>query len=87
MFNSIEEQINILNSIIEACVNHGGDVGGAYFSNAEEVEEAINLWLEKIDLSERYKVITKEAKGKDFPVHECYPKIVPIDYDITHSKG
>ena len=85
MFNSIEEQINILNGIMEECVVDGGDAGGAYLSNAEGVEREVNLWLSKMELTDKYKIITAERKFENSKnIFRTYPKIVPIDYDIMH---
>lgn len=87
MFNSIEEQINVLNGIMRECVIDGGDAGGAYLSNAKEVEREVNLWLEKMELLNIYKVITSEREFKDSTtIYRIYPKIVPIDYDIYHKE-
>lgn len=87
MFNSIEEQINVLNGIMEECVIDGGDAGGAYLSNAEGVIREVNLWLSKMELMDKYKIITEEREFKDYKdIFRIYPKIVPIDYDIMHSE-
>lgn len=87
MFNSIEEQINVLNGIMEECVIDGGDAGGAYLVNAEGVAREVNLWLNKMELTDKYKIITEERKFEDCKdLFRIFPKIVSIDYDITHPE-
>ena len=42
---NIEKHIEILNNLIYESVEHGGDAGGAYYSNTENVLKAINEYL------------------------------------------
>ncbi len=87
MFNSTEEKINLLNSLMEECVTDGGDAGGAYLINEEAVEKVVNILLEKMELTDSYKIITAEREFKHTSeIFRIYPKIVPIDYDINHPE-
>lgn len=83
MFNSIEEEINVINEIVKQSVIHGGDAGGAYFSNEEMTVRYLQIWLEKKELSDKYKVITKEKSIKGSYIFNTFPKIVPIKEEIV----
>ena len=42
---NVEKHIEILNNLIYESVKHGGDAGGAYYSNTEGILKAINEYL------------------------------------------
>lgn len=83
MFNSIEEEINVINEIVKQSVIHGGDAGGAYLSNEEMTVRYLQIWLEKKELSDKYKVITEEKSKKGSYIFNTFPKIVPIKEEIV----
>ena len=49
---NIEKHIEILNNLIYESVEHGGDSGGAYYSNTENVLKAINEYLKFFHLED-----------------------------------
>ena len=48
----IEKHIEILNNLIYESVEHGGDAGGAYYSNTENILKAINEYLKFFHLED-----------------------------------
>ena len=63
---TINEEIEALNRILEAAVEHGGDPGGPYFCNEEDLEKCIMRYLIARRLDDEY--IIMDSKH--------YPKIV-----------
>ena len=63
---TINEEIETLNKILEAAVEHGGDSGGPYFCNEEDLEKSIMRYLIARRLDDEY-IITDSSH---------YPKIV-----------
>ena len=53
---NIEKEINIVNNFIEQSIYHGGDSGGPYFSNEEELVEVIKIYLEYKGISDEYEI-------------------------------
>ena len=51
---SIEEEIELINDIITSAIYHGGDPGGAYYSDWLGLESAIGEWLNARGLSDLY---------------------------------
>ena len=52
--------IKTLNILLEEAVKDGGDAGGAYHQNLDELKEATNTLLEAISLDDKYMAIIKE---------------------------
>lgn len=50
----IEEEIELINDIITSAIYHGGDPGGAYFSDWYGLESAIGEWLNARELTDLY---------------------------------
>lgn len=42
---SVEKEIELLHEVINAAINHGGDLGGAYFSDWPGLEAALGTWI------------------------------------------
>ena len=42
---SVEKEIELLDEVINAAINHGGDLGGAYFSDWPGLEAALGTWI------------------------------------------
>lgn len=51
---SIEEEIDLLNDIITSAIYHGGDPGGAYYSDWLGLESAIGEWLNARGITDLY---------------------------------
>lgn len=62
-------EVVLMNKIVMTCIEHGGDAGGAYCCQSQEVKDILSLWLKVKELDKEYKVT-----GHD------YPFIVPIDF-------
>ena len=62
----IEKHIEILNNLIYESVEHGGDAGGAYYSNTENVLKAINEYLKFFHLEDSCIVKTKTEPNEDW---------------------
>jgi hypothetical protein len=75
---NIEHEIELINNIIEESVIHGGDAGGAYFSNSKKVCSAIQKWLNYHDLSDTY--IVKDQKYYDDEGERIYFNTYPQIY-------
>ncbi len=73
------DKITLLNLLMEACVNHGGDLGGPYFTCPELVEKRLNDYLNSFELKnlKDYEIIMEEKVNG----HKCncYPRIVQIN--------
>lgn len=50
----IEKEIELINEIISTAIDHGGDLGGAYYSDWPSLESAIGKWLDARMLSNLY---------------------------------
>lgn len=42
---SVEKEIELLDGVINAAINHGGDLGGAYLSDWPGLEAALGTWI------------------------------------------
>ena len=63
---NIEKHIGILNNLIYESVKHGGDAGGAYYSNTENVLKAINEYLKFFHLEDSYVIKTMTEPNEDW---------------------
>lgn len=70
----MEEEIRIINDLIEAAVDHGGDWGGPYYCFPIDLAKAINKWLQFRNLQDKYHLIAKED-------YDSLPIIVPISVE------
>ena len=64
---NIEYEIELINNIIKESVVHGGDSGGAYFSNTKKVYLVIQEWLNYHNLSDIYTIDEQELEGEPYP--------------------
>ena len=73
----MEEEIRILNKIIFEAVVHGGDFGGAYCINEDNLMNSIAEWIMHKNLSGKYKVKVVEVveAGSRYPE---MPQIVEV---------
>lgn len=53
---SIDIEIALINKIIKEAMDHGGDQGGPYWSNQEDLKSAIKEWLIYKNLNNKYYV-------------------------------
>lgn len=60
---SLEVFCNIVNDIIEQAITHGGDTGGAYYINQEELESSINYFIEWLGIEDRV-ILYKDDRPK-----------------------
>ena len=74
--NDIELKIfcEHINSIIEEAIEHGGDCGGAYFSNQEALEHSIILFLNWVGLN-KYVTLYKDNIPKLIIKEKIYCEI------------
>ena len=63
---NIEKHIEILNNLIYESVEHGGDAGGAYYSNTEGILKAINEYLKFFHLEDSCVIKTKTEPNEDW---------------------
>lgn len=73
---NIEYEIELINNIIYESVRHGGDAGGAYYSNTNEVLSAIQNWLNFHNLNEIYEIEYKEPYTEFKGYYNIVPRIV-----------
>lgn len=57
--NDIEAEIEIINRMIEEAIFHGGDLGGPYYSNEDNLRQFIQEWLKFKNINNFYHVLTK----------------------------
>lgn len=69
---NIEKHIEILNNLIYESVKHGGDAGGAYYSNTKNVLKAINEYLKFFHLEDSCVIKTTT---EDWPRFDITPFI------------
>ena len=69
---NIEKHIEILNNLIYESVKHGGDAGGAYYSNTENILKAINEYLKFFHLEDSCVIKTTTEPNEDW-----------LSFDIT----
>lgn len=43
-----EEQVMLVNILIREAIDHGGDVGGPYFCNGDDLYVAMTMYREKV---------------------------------------
>lgn len=61
----IDKQIELLNSVIEAAIAHGGDLGGAYYCYPDELAETMDALI--ASLGDDYYWKWDDPKYKDVP--------------------
>lgn len=66
-----EEAIDVINKLIFESIIHGGDSGGPYCLNEENVLDAINEWIVHVHLSDKY-------TAKTILVYANYPAVPQI---------
>lgn len=66
-----EETIDVINKLIFESIIHGGDSGGPYCVNEEELLNAINKWIARVHLSDKY-------TAKTVLVYTNYPAVPQI---------
>lgn len=59
-WEKIQRQVDSLNKLIDEAIIHGGDGGGAYLTNRERLEEAINDYLDVTGLKALVDVYWKD---------------------------
>ena len=69
----IEKHVEILNNLIYESVEHGGDAGGAYYSNTENVLKAINEYLKFFHLEDSCVIKTKTEPNEDWLSFDIAP--------------
>ncbi len=72
----IEKHIKILNNLIYESVEHGGDSGGAYYSNIEDILKAINEYLKFFHLEDSCIIKTKTEPDEDGFSFDICPFVV-----------
>ena len=84
MHSSINEEIRIINNIVVQAIIHGGDPGGSYDTNEENLVSVLNDWLECKNLFGKYVVIIDDnVKG----CASATPQIKKIgDIDLSWVK-
>ena len=53
----IIKEIELINKIIYEAIIHGGDSGGPYNINFEDLEKSVNNWLKFKNLTDEYKFV------------------------------
>lgn len=53
---SVDKEIKLINEIIAQAVIHGGDSGGPYCSNGNNLIKALKDWLSAKELEDQYKI-------------------------------
>lgn len=76
---NIEKHIEILNNLIYESVEHGGDAGGAYYSNTENILKAINEYLKFFHLEDSCVIKTTTEPNEDGFSFDIAPSIVLCD--------
>lgn len=79
---NIEKHIEILNNLIYESVKHGGDSGGAYYSNTENILKAINEYLKFFHLEDSCVIKTTT---EDWPSFDIAPFITLKQEENTYS--
>ena len=78
----MEREIELINEIIANAIIHGGDWGGPYNSNIENLVIAINNWLREKGLKDSYHVV--EADYQQTLTHTF--RYLPNEYDDGSKK-
>ena len=71
------ELVNDLNMLIKNAVDHGGDSGGVYCTNANDLMDSVNRILVALQLDEDYKVVWNEGTHDGYGDNESIPVIKP----------
>ncbi len=72
---------NQVNTIVEAAINHGGDVGGPYYSSPKKLEESMVSLVNELNCFDYMVAYLDEYKH--------IPKIISKEeyFKITHPNG
>ena len=54
--NQIDLEVDIINNIIKTAIDHGGDIGGPYFSNKENLIQSIEFWIKFRCMNDSFEV-------------------------------
>ena len=73
---NIAKHIEILNNLIYESVEHGGDSGGPYYSNTEDILKAINEYLKFFHLEDSCVIKTKTEPNEDWISFDITPFVV-----------
>lgn len=71
----MKEEIRIINKIIFEAIVHGGDPGGPYYINEEDLLASMYRWINFRGLSEEYGVGNMSI-STDHGVYHYIPQIV-----------
>ena len=66
----MDDEIRLLNKIIEAAIQHGGNEGEPFFTDPESLADAMQEWLEYMNFDGEYEI---DDDGGEFL------KFVPIE--------
>lgn len=61
-----EKLVEDLNSLIKEAIDHGGDLGGPYYSNPDDLINATNKILKTLELDNEYEIRWKGANDFDY---------------------
>ena len=90
--NNIEKEIFTINKIIQSCIVHGGDAGGAYCCDCKMVNNTVTEWLRLKNLEHDYKasksdwcfIIPIDAEDDDKYIDKLWKK---VNHDIEHPSN
>ena len=74
-----EHIVEALNDVINEAIYHGGDSGGAYYTNSEDLMYSVNRLLSVLNLDTEYKISELDRYG-DYA--NCYAAIIPKENNI-----
>ena len=78
----MEREIELINEIIANAIIHGGDWGGTYESNMENLVIAVNNWLREKGLKDKYHVVCGTYVQTIYMGFK-YLKLHPKEYEST----
>lgn len=64
MFKNKEELIQLISEVVEEATEHGGDAGGAYCSNPDDLVTSINDLLIYLELDDEYEADIIDEYGR-----------------------
>ncbi len=79
----MEKEIELMNEIIANAIINGGDYGGPYDSNIENLVLAINNWLREKGLKEKYHVISSRCR---LTLYSGFKYLTGVDYDEDFAR-
>jgi hypothetical protein len=72
----MKDQIELINGIVEAACEHGGDSGGPYYSDWDPLYNHLLEWLKANQLDKDYEIISWDIYSeKENNRYDC-PKII-----------